>query len=221
MQIETSIIDFLKKLNKNNNKDWFTKNKSLYEKALTDYSVFIDDVATNLRKSDMIDEVKKFRIYRDVRFSKDKTPYKNNFGTGFSRSTIKLRGGYYLHIQPGESFVGGGFWAPEPHDIKRIRDEFSYDSETIIKIQKTKIFKSYFGNIQGEGLKTAPRGYDPELPLIDLIKKKQWIVMRPFSDEDVTSKKFSHEVVKTFEAMRPFFDYMSEVLTTNANGEPI
>jgi uncharacterized protein (TIGR02453 family) len=221
MQLDTSILDFLKKLEKNNNREWFQDNKSSYDKALETYSTFIDEVATGLKKSDMIEDVKKFRIYRDIRFSKDKTPYKNNFGTGFTRSTSRLRGGYYLHIQNGGCFAGGGFWSPEPSDIKRIRDEFSYDTETISKIQKDITFKKYFTSIQGDALVNAPRGYDPNHPNIDLIKKKQWIVMRSFESKDLSSKNFSQEVIKTFEGLRPFFDYMSDVLTTDINGEPI
>jgi uncharacterized protein (TIGR02453 family) len=221
MNLDNSVLEFLKKLEKNNNREWFAKHKSMYDNALEHYTVFIDEVATCLKKSDMIEDVKRFRIYRDIRFSKDKTPYKNNFGTGFSRATARLRGGYYLHIQNDGCFAGGGFWSPEPQDIKRIRDEFSYDSETIMKIQKEKNFKKYFGSIKGDALVNAPRGYDPLLPAIDLIKKKQWIVMRAFDTKDLTSKNFSTEVVKTFEALRPFFDYMSDVLNTDSNGEPI
>lgn len=221
MNLDSSVLTFLKKLEKNNNRDWFTKNKTTYDAALERYNGFIEEVANGLKKSDMIEDVKRFRIYRDIRFSKDKTPYKNNFGTGFTRATSKLRGGYYLHIQGGQCFAGGGFWAPEPQDIKRVRDELSYDSETILKIQKDKNFKKYFGNIEGDALVNAPRGYDPTLPAIELIKKKQWVVRRSFEDKDLESKNFSNEVIKTFEAMRPFFDYMSDVLTTDVNGEPI
>lgn len=221
MNLDNSVLLFLKKLEKNNNRDWFTKNKAVYDVALEQYNTFVEEVANGLKKSDMIEDVKRFRIYRDIRFSKDKTPYKNNFGTGFTRATSKLRGGYYLHIQSGQCFAGGGFWAPEPHDIKRIRDEFSYDPETIMKIQKDKSFKKYFGSIEGDALVNAPRGYDPSLPAIELIKKKQWVVRRSFDDKDLDAKNFSAEVIKTFEAMRPFFDYMSDVLSTDVNGEPI
>ncbi len=221
MNLDNSVLVFLSKLEKNNNRDWFVKNKAQYDSALSEYNAFVDEVANGLRKSDMIEDVKRFRIYRDIRFSKDKTPYKNNFGTGFTRATSQLRGGYYLHIQNGECFAGGGFWSPEPSDVKRVRDEFSYDSETIMKIQKEKNFKKYFGSIQGDALVNAPRGYDALLPAIDLIKKKQWVVMRPFDDKELASKNFSQEVVKTFEALRPFFDYMSDVLTTDVNGEPL
>ncbi len=221
MKIDKSILKFLTDLSKNNNKPWFDTNKEVYTDALEKYNLFLKEVHSDLSKFDMIDELKRFRIYRDIRFSKDKTPYKNNFGTGFVRSTTKLRGGYYLHIEPGNHFVGGGFWAPEPNDIKRIRDEFSYDTETISKIQNNKDFKKYFGQIQGDALKNPPRGYNAELANIDLIKKKQWIVMRSFTDKEIMDESFSKEVVKTFKTMKPFFDYMSEVLTTDINGEPL
>jgi uncharacterized protein (TIGR02453 family) len=223
MQVDPLTLKFLKDITKNNNRPWFTENKEKYEFALgTIKDMVYNDILPAMQKKDMIEEAKIFRIYKDVRFSKDKTPYKNNFGIGFTRATSRLRGGYYLHIEPGGgSFAGGGFWAPNPADMKRIRDEFVYDSKTIVKIQSNKTFKSYFESIQGDALKTAPRGYDAAAPLIDLIKKKQWIVMRKFTDEELLEPKFSKEIVKTFEGMRPFFDYMSDVLTTDLNGESI
>jgi uncharacterized protein (TIGR02453 family) len=221
MQLDKSLLVFLKDLKKNNEKPWFEANKPRYQTILELYNEFVEEIAVEMRKSDNIDTVKKFRIYRDVRFSKDKSPYKTNFGTGFSRSSNVLRGGYYLHIQPGESFVGGGFWAPEPQDIKRIRAEFAMDPTTIMDIQKNKTFKKYFGEIKGEGLVNVPKEFDASLKTAELLKKKQWVVMRPFSDEEVLNKNFQKEVISTFAAMRPFFDYMSDVLTTNLNGEPL
>ncbi|MFM2392448.1 MAG: hypothetical protein RLZZ546_425 [Bacteroidota bacterium] len=222
MQLDSAILDFLTGIDKNNNKVWFTKNKPFHDEAYKKFKEFCTDlIASGLRKRDDIEDVKVFRIYRDVRFSKDKTPYKNNFGAGFTRAGKRLRGGYYLHIEPNNSFVGGGFWDPNPQDLKRIRDEFSFDPHTIMKIQKEKNFKKYFGEIKGDGVKTCPRGYDINLPCIELIKKKQFVVMRPFTNEELLKKNFSEEVVKTFEAMRPFFNFMSDVLTTDLNGESI
>lgn len=223
MQLDSQIITFLKGIDKNNNKDWFTKNKALHDAAYKSFKEFSNEViGDGLRKTDEIEDVKVFRIYRDVRFSKDKTPYKNNFGFGLSRAGKKLRGGYYLHIEPNNnSFAGGGFWDPNPQDLKRIRDEFTYDPHTIYKIQKEKNFKKYFGQINGDGVKTSPRGYDVNLPAIELIKKKQFVVRRKFTDEEVLKKNFSEEVIKSFQAMKPYFNYMSEVLTTDLNGESI
>ena len=219
MVVETATIKFLKDLDKNNNRDWFLAHKVQYEAALENIKKVKDQVVNGLNKKDVIEDGRVFRIYRDVRFSKDKAPYKNNFGIHFTRATSARRGGYYLHIEPGKSFVGGGFWAPEPADLKRIRDEFAHDDKTIRKITSQKKFIDYFGKIQGDELKTAPSGYERDHPAIDLIRKKQFIVGRKFKDKEVTQPDFLKEVVLTFEAMRPFFDYMTEVLITDANGQ--
>ena len=221
MGIEASTIKFLKDLEKNNNREWFQSHKVQYENTLQNIKDMSAEVKEKLSKKDLIEDAKVFRIYRDVRFSKDKAPYKNNLGVHFTRATKKLRGGYYLHIQPGESFAGGGFWSPSPEDLKRIRDEFAFDTKTIRKIISGKTFVKYFGTLNGEELKTAPSGYDRNHPGIDLIRKKQFIIGRKFTDKEVADKNFVKEVVATFEAMRPFFDYMSEVLGTDLNGEPM
>ena len=217
--IEKSTIKFLKELENNNNREWFQEHKEQYDAALQNMNQFRDAVIAGLRKKDLIEDGRVFRIYRDVRFSKDKAPYKNNFGIHFTRATPERRGGYYLHIEPGKSFVGGGFWAPEPSDLKRIRDEFAFDDKPIRKITSAKNFVNYFGTLNGDELKTAPSGYDRDHPAIDLIRKKQYIIGRNFKDKEVTDESFLKEVILTFEAMRPLFDYMSEILSTNLNGE--
>ena len=219
--INQSTLDFLKKLAKNNNRPWFQENKDQYTAALENMKVFLNGVKEGMDKIDHLESMKLMRIYRDVRFSKDKSPYKRNFGTGFKRATAALRGGYYLHIEPGASFAGGGFWGPDSKDLKRIRKEFEMDDAPIRKIINAKKFKDYFGTLEGEGVKTAPKGFDKDHPAIDLIKKKQFIVKRPFTDEEVLDPQFARKVVDTFKAMRPYFDYMSDVLTTNLNGESI
>ncbi len=221
MKIQTETLQFLRDLAANNDRDWFQENKPRYEAAQSNMKKFVKSVEKELSKTDQLEGSKLFRIYRDVRFSKDKSPYKNNFGSGFSRATKLRRGGYYLHIQPGESFAGGGFWNPNSPDLKRIRDEFAMDDKPIRAIIADPVFVKYFGTLEGDELKTAPSGFDREHPAIDLIRKKQFVVRRMFSDAEVTSENFLEEVRKTFEAMRPFFDFMSEVLTTNLDGESI
>lgn len=221
MSVDATTIKFLKDITKNNNREWFLAHKGQYETALQNIKDIAEEIKKNLNKKDVIEEAKVFRIYKDVRFSKDKTPYKNNFGVHFKRATTQRRGGYYMHIEPGGSFVGGGFWEPNPEDLKRIRDEFAYDDKPIRKILANKTFVKYFGQLDGDELKTAPSGYDRNHPAIDLIRKKQFIVGRKFTDKDVADKNFAKEVVLTFEALRPFFDYMSEVLTTDMNGQRI
>ena len=219
MSVLPATLKFLKDLEKNNNREWFQDHKVQYEAALENMKELKTEVEAGMNKKDVIEKAHLFRIYRDVRFSKDKSPYKNNFGTHFVRATKERRGGYYLHIQPGESFAGGGFWEPEPADLKRIREEFAFDDKPIRKIMSNATFKKYFGTIEGDELKTAPSGYERDSPAIDLIRKKQFVVRRPFTDAQVKEPGFVKEVIRTFESMRPFFDYMSEVLTTDLNGQ--
>jgi uncharacterized protein (TIGR02453 family) len=221
VKIETGTLRFLKDLEKHNNREWFLSHKAEYDAALANVNQFKEAVVQQLNKKDVIEDGRVFRIYRDVRFSKDKAPYKNNFGIHFTRAGKERRGGYYLHIQPGGSFAGGGFWSPEPQDLKRIRDEFAFDDKPIRKILANKTFTKYFGTLNGDELKTAPSGYDRDHPAIDLIRKKQFIIGRNFKDKEVSDPLFLKEVILSFEAMRPFFDYMSEVLSTDLNGQMI
>jgi uncharacterized protein (TIGR02453 family) len=158
------------------------------------------------------------RIYRDIRFSKDKTPYKTNWSGNFKRATKYRRGGYYFQLEPGNSFLAGGFWAPNPLDLKRIRDEIVFDDKPLRKILKSKAFMSTFGALHGEQVKTAPKGYEAGHEAIDLLRYKQFLLIRKFSDKEVLSDQFLQQASQTFKNMRPFFDYMSEVLTTDTNG---
>lgn len=221
MQIQPATLQFLRDLAQHNDREWFQENKARYEAARDNMKAFVRAVEEKLSETDVVEEAKLYRIYRDVRFSKDKSPYKSNFGASFSRATALRRGGYYLHISPGESFVGGGFWQPERDDLKRIREELAVDASTLRSIIAAEDFQRYFGGIEGEELKTAPAGYERDHPDIDLLRKKSYIASRSFKDEAVLSAGFFQEVVLTFRAMRPWFDYMSDVLTTNANGERI
>lgn len=221
MKIQQSSLQFLSDLVQNNNRVWFQAHKGRYEATLENMKQFMDAVEAGLHETDHIEGSRLYRIYRDVRFSKDKLPYKDNFGMDFTRATKRLRGSYYLQIGPGVSFAGGGFWGPNPEDLKRIRDEFAVDEDPIRRIMADATFQKYFGTLQGEELKTAPRGYEKDHPAVDLIRKKNFVVRRHFSDAEVTSEDFLLEVKKTFEAMRPYFDYMSMVLTTNMNGESV
>lgn len=219
--ISKAELDFLSELEKNNNRDWFTENKKRFENHQKVIKTFFQEINEEFGKQDSIEKMQIHRIYRDIRFSKDKTPYKINFSVSFDRTKPHLRGGYYLHIQPGGSFVGGGFWEPNAEDLNRIRKEFEMDDEEIRAIIADEHFKKYFGELRGEELKTAPKGFDKTHPAIDLIRKKQYLISRSFTDKEVTSENFKTEVLATFKAMRPFFDYMSDVLGTNLNGESL
>ncbi len=162
-----------------------------------------------------------YRIYNDVRFSKDKTPYNPRFFGYLGRSKPLLRGGYYYWIKPGESRVGCGFIHPNPEDLKRIREDISGNYADWKKLLKTKSIVTTFGSITGDQVKTTPRGFSAEDPAIELLRYKQYWFEHSFTDSDVLSKDFLNTVNKTFKAIRPFFNYMSEVLTTDANGESL
>ena len=221
MQIKKQTLDFLKDLSKNNNKPWFTENKPRYITAKENMEAFVGAVRSELDKTDAIDRAKLYRIYRDVRFSKDKTPYKKYLHAALQRLGAERRGGYYFGIEPGNSGVGGGFYSPNKDDLLRIRKEFSLNPEPIQEILNDKKVKSYFGELLGEGVKTTPRGFDKEVPNLDLVRKKQFYFMKTFTDKEVLSKDFLGAVVDGFHTIRPYFDYMSEVLTTDLNGESI
>ena len=226
MQISKSNIDFLKQLSKNNNRDWFQANKATaYQSALDNTIAFADCLLSEMKKHDNIETVsgKKslYRIYKDIRFSKDKTPYKTHWGGYFKRATNQLRGGYYFHLQPGNCFVGGGFWNPNPEDLKRIRVELAADGSELRKIIGSKNFIDTFGQLDGNQVKTAPKGFSKEHENIDLLRYKQFLVSKKFTEKEMLAKDFYKEANKVFENMRPFFDYMSEVLTTDENGESL
>ena len=216
--ISKTTLDFLAALKSNNNRDWFAEHKTEFQKEQKKAKVFYNALMLKLKEHDEIESVKIFRIYRDVRFSPDKTPYKPHFAGNFVRSTNKLRGGYYLRIRPGESFLAGGFWEPNKEDLFRIRKEFEMDATEIREIINNKNFIKHFEKLEGESLKTAPRGFDKEHTDIDLIRMKQFIVTRQFSDDEVLSPNFLEEINESYKAMRPYFNYMSDILTTDLNG---
>lgn len=220
--ISTKSLDFLNEIQANNNKLWFDENRNHYEWVKKDMRTFFNAIFETLKKSDDLEEMKVFRINRDIRFSKDKTPYKNHMSVHYKRRKPELRGGYYLHIEPGnKSFLAGGFWAPSKEDTQRIRQEFEMDATAMREIMNQSTFKKVFGTLQGEQLATAPKGFDKTHPNIDLIRHKNWYFETYFSDETVLSDGFHKEVVQAFLMLRPYFDYMSDVLGTDANGEPL
>lgn len=219
--ISKASLQFLSDLKKNNNREWFNERKAVFKEHEKEVKDFFLQIEGKLQKTDNIEGHKVWRIYRDVRFSKDKTPFKARFAGGYKRATAALRGGYFLNIEPGNSAVGGGFYGPNPGDLKRIRQEFELDDSEIRKIINNKQFKDTFGAMKGEEVKSAPRGFKADHPAIDLIKKKQLYFFKSFTDEEVCSADFENEVIKTFKTIRPFFDYMSDVLTTDLNGESI
>ncbi len=220
--IPQSCFDFLKKLKKHNNREWFNEHKDEFIEEQSHIEKFADALLIELNSHDVIETPtgKKclHRIYRDIRFSKEKTPYKTNWSGSFKRAGKQRRGGCYFHLETGNSFIAGGFWSPNPEDLKLIRDDFAFDDKPIRKILKSKSFVSTFGNLQGEQLKTTPKGFDAENSAIDLLRFKQFLIIRKFTDKEVLDKNFLKEANQTFKNMRPFFNYMSDVLSTDING---
>jgi uncharacterized protein (TIGR02453 family) len=218
--ITKDVFSFLKQLKQNNNREWFHDHKAAFKDIELGVKQFYAQLNEQLNTVDSIDAFKIFRIYRDVRFSKNKLPYKTHFGGSFHRTKPELRGGYYLHIAPqNESFIATGFWDPNKEDLFRIRKEFEIDSDEIRELMAQPKFKSVWGALQGDALKSAPRGFDKNDPNIDLIRRKQFIFTKKFTDKEVLSKGFGQQIITDFKVIRPYFDYMSAVLTTNLNGE--
>ena len=220
--IPKSAINFLGSISKNNNREWFNAHKHQYQEA---YGNIIDFAETLLEKMNDHDQIETesgkkaiYRIYADTRFSKDKNPYKTHWGIGFKRATKKLRGGYYLHLERGNSFIAGGFFAPNPEDLKRIRQDIAFNYDDWRKVLGEKQFVKMFGALQGEQLATSPKGYEKDHPAIDLLRYKQFLLRHSILDEEVLAKDFANKANNVFKSMRPFFDYMSEALTTDVNG---
>lgn len=225
MAISKDTLSFITKLSKNNNRDWFTENKAEYVRANENMVEFADNLLDLLNTFDKIETptgkkaVK--RIYRDVRFSKNKSPYKNHFGIIYSRAGADRRGSFYIHIEPNSAFIGGGFWGPEKDDLLRIRKHIEVDDSEFRGLITSKSFTSVFGELQGEQLKSCPKGFDKEHPAIDLLRYKQFLVSKTFTNDQITSSDFAQTAANTLKAMLPFFDLMSEMLTTNLNGESL
>lgn len=219
--LSKSSFTFLRALEKNNNREWFAEHKPRYQSAHEEFKAFAQTLHDEMTKIDNIEQLKVYRIYRDVRFSKDKTPYKKSLSGSMARATKWLRGGYYFHVEPGNTFVAGGFWGPNTADLKRIRQNIASNAKPLRKIINAAAFKKTFGALEGEKLKTAPRGFDKDHPDVDLLRYKQFLLLHHFTNKDVLEGDFVKKVAKVFKNMRPFLNHMSEVLTTDENGVPI
>jgi len=214
-------IDFLKKLKSNNNKEWFDANKEKYLAAKTEFESVVEKLIKGIHKSDkkISPEMKgkdcTFRIYKDVRFSKDKTPYKTNMGASINPGGKKsLVAGYYLHVEPGgSSFLAGGVYMPEPELLNAIRQEIDYNAAPLLKILNSAAFKKYFTGIDEEDkLKTAPKGFEKDHPHLELLKNKHFVVSHKLSDKQLLDKNFQDTVVSGFKAMQPFLEYLREAV---------
>lgn len=220
--IESSTLKFLRNLAEHNDRDWFHQNKNIYQEEHSKIVDFVDGLLEEMRTHDQISTIsaKKslMRIYRDTRFSKDKTPYNPRFGGSFSRVKPQLRGGYFFRIMPGATVVGGGFYGPSPEDLKLLRGQIAQDAIPLRQVIQSERFKMMFGDLQGDQVKTAPKGFSNEHAEIDLLRYKSMYVFRNFTDQEVLSENFKSEMINTFIGLRPFFDVMTEYLTTDLNG---
>ena len=221
VRLDSSIFSFLKDLRSNNNRNWFNENKTTFKNIEYKIKSFASNLFDELNKHDNIETYKVFRIYRDIRFSKNKTPYKTNFGISFKRKKPNLRGGYYLHLEPNKTFIAAGFWNPNKDDITRIRNEFINDADEFRTIIESKSINIIWGSMRGEVLKSAPRGFSRNETNIDLIKMKQYIFIKEYSDKNLYSDNILVQFSESFKTIRPFFNYMSDILTTDLNGVSI
>jgi len=223
--LQTATLKFLKGLQKNNNKPWFEKNRPAYEEAKADFAQFIQTVIDKHgKKDDSIKDLKAkdcmFRINRDVRFSKDKSPYKNNFGASINRGGKKsVYAGYYFHCQPGEAFVGGGLWIPMPPDLKKGRQEVDYCFDEFEKIIGSKKFISVYGDLIKDGetsLVKVPQGFEKDNPAAEYLKLKSFIAMKKLDDATLTSKDLVQTTLGAFETLHPLLMFLNRALAPEA-----
>lgn len=216
----TSILAFLKAIAKNNNREWFEKNKPRYLVVKTQFEDFLVSFHQGLLKFDdslgnINPRKQAFRIYRDVRFSKDKRPYKVNMGAGFSaHGKMEQEPGYYIHIEPGKSFIAGGFYMPNPENLARIRQEIDYNTKDFLKILNDKKFKNVFGGLdEFDKLKTAPKGYAKDHPHLEILKNKSFIVTHAFPDKEVLARDFVKRATETARLIKPLNNFLLQAIS--------
>jgi uncharacterized protein (TIGR02453 family) len=213
-------ITFLKRLDRNNDREWLQTHKPDFERAKEDFARFVADLIGRISKFDpkiggLLPESCTFRIYRDIRFSKDKKPYKTNFGAYLSPGGRKSGSpGYYFHLQPGQSFLAAGKHHPEPGELLQIRRVITNHSDEFLKILKTKNFQKRFGEIHGQKLKTPPRGFPKDHKAIEYLKLKSYLAYMELHDDDfVISKEFPTYVASAFKETKPLVDFLRKALT--------
>jgi len=216
---QPSTIKFLKDLKKNNTKEWFDNNRKVYEAAKTDFAETIQSVIDAFGKKDEEISVLNakdcmFRINRDVRFSKNKAPYKSNMGASINkggRSTMTTAG-YYFHLEPGNSFLGGGLWMPKPSVIKKIRQEVDYNFEEFKKITGNKKFTGLYKDLDHSAemkLVRPPKGYEADNPAIEYIKLKSFVAIAPVTDAELTDKNLVKKIINSFEILQPLVAFIN------------
>ena len=219
--LKSATLKFLKDLKKNNNKPWFEVHRKEYESAKIDFAAFIQNVIDKHSKSDptiksLVAKDCMFRINRDVRFSKDKSPYKTNMGAYINRGGKKsVFAGYYFHCEPGQSFVGGGLWMPMPPELNKVRQEIDYNLDAFKKIITSKKFKAVYKDLSHDKeyvLSRVPKGYEPTNPAAEYLKMKSYVSMTSLKDSDLTSKELVKKTTTAFEALQPLIDFLNESL---------
>lgn len=221
--LQPTTLKFLQSLKKNNSKEWFDANRKQYEIAKADFAGLIDSVIKTFGKKDpsianLLARECVFRINRDVRFSKNKEPYKSNMGASITAGGKKIAmAGYYFHLEPGgKSFVGGGLYMAEPDKLKKVRQEIDYNWDAFSKILKNKKFKEQFGDLdksEGMSLVREPKGYEKDNPAIDYIKLKSWIGLKQIPDKALTEKELVKTITAAFEALQPMIIFLNSALS--------
>ncbi len=215
--MQSTTLKFLQQLTKNNNREWFNENKTKYQEAQQDVVSFVEKLIEEMATFD--EEVGKveakkslFRIYRDTRFSKDKSPYKTNFGASLGMGKGSQKAGYYLHIEPGKSFLGGGIYMPESSVLKAIRKEISAFGDEFKAILEKDDFRNYFRGLSVEDkLKKVPQGFEKDDKMAEFLKLKHFIVTHPISDEQLLSENAPKEIAKVYYAMKPLVDFLNAI----------
>lgn len=214
-----SVIPFLQKLKRNNNRDWFEKNRPAYEQARTEFIDFVAGVLDRVEKKDReisgLEPSKcVFRIYRDIRFSNDKTPYKKHLGADMGPGGRKAnRPGYYIHVEPGNSFLCAGMWMPEPEDLQKLRMEIDYNFDEFNKLLKEKKFKQLYGGLSEEDKgKLPPKGYAKENPAIEFLKLKSFIVVHEFDEADLLKKNAAQKAGDILLSALPLNSFLRRAL---------
>lgn len=219
--LQSSTLKFLKDLKKNNNKPWFDNHRKEYEIAKADFAAFIQAVIDKHAKNDpsiksLVAKDCMFRINRDVRFSKDKSPYKTNFGAYINSGGKKsILAGYYFHCEPGQGFTGGGLWMPMPPELNKVRQEIDYNFADFKKIVASKKFKSVYGDLSRDAeyvLTRVPKGYEADNPAAEYLKLKSFVALTTLKDSDLSSKELVKKTVTAFEALKPLIEFINEGL---------
>lgn len=217
--IAKDTLKFLKDLSKNNNREWFDENRGSYIKARDNFRDFVEELIDEIIDFDpdlMGIEGKKaiFRLFRDVRFSKNKDPYKTNFGASLSKGGRKSPyAGYYIHISPDGNFFGGGSYRPEAAELKKIRAYIETNAADLHAITSDKKFQELFGSIQGDSLKTAPKGYPKDHPEIELLRMKGFYAMTSLPNAELSEEGLAQSVAERLKVMHPLVEFLNEAIS--------